>query len=251
LPAAGDGFQRESSDWIARHLDRYDAPLRRTCIRVILTMALLSQHVVLGQSPVFGPVPKGETWDFGVWTGEAFGVPLGSSSGTAQLTMAGLHAGRVIKRFSGDSGTNGVLEYTFEVQPLFLVTRPQTAYGGGISPVGLKWDLRRRSRYRPYFEWNGGGMFTQKNVPPGRTASFNFTTSLGPGLMIYTKPNQAISVGVRAWHLSNAHTGYTNPSFNTLELVIGYHWLRSTHYPRQEVATGRSRPNCLPHSCPN
>jgi hypothetical protein len=70
-------------------------------------------------------------------------------------------------------------------------------------------------------------MFTQKNVPPGDTASFNFTTSAGPGVMIYTRRNRTISLGVRYWHLSNGRLGNTNPSFNTAQVTIGFHWLKS------------------------
>jgi hypothetical protein len=100
-------------------------------------------------------------------------------------------------------------------------------YGGGFSPLGMRWNFADRGGFRPYLQWNGGGMFTPSNVPPGRTASFNFTTSIGPGVMIRMHHNQALSVGVRLWHLSNAGTGHTNPSFNTVQVVIGYHWLKN------------------------
>jgi hypothetical protein len=71
-------------------------------------------------------------------------------------------------------------------------------------------------------------MFTSRDVPLGHTASFNFTTSIGPGVMIRMHGNQALSVGIRLWHLSNAGTGHTNPSFNTVQVVIGYHWLKNS-----------------------
>lgn len=168
-----------------------------------------------------------KVWDLSLWTGEGMGVAIGSSSGSVRIAMAGFSVSRVVRGAWTEGYGGRTLEYVFEAQPLFLVTSPQTVYGGGFSPVGLRWSFARRGQYRPYVEWNGGGVFTDNNVPPGRTASFNFTTSLGPGVMIHTHENQAISVAARFWHLSNAATGHTNPSFNTVQLVVGYHWLRS------------------------
>jgi hypothetical protein len=43
----------------------------------------------------------------------------------------------------------------------------------------------------------------------------------------------ALGLAVRVWHLSNAGTGYNNPSFNTLQVVLGYHWLIRQHGRRQ------------------
>jgi hypothetical protein len=193
---------------------------------VLVGILVFSSAVRAEESPTLPSFDAG-TWKLGLWAGEAVGKSAGHSFGDVQLTMAGFHIARVIHSFSGEPGRQGALEYTFEAQPLFLVTGLQTTYGGGFSPAGLKWQLAGSGRYRPYIEWNGGMMFTPKNVPPGDTSSFNFTTSLGPGMMIYTKRNRAISVAVRFWHLSNADMGNTNPSYNTIQFLMGFHWLKS------------------------
>ena len=73
-------------------------------------------------------------------------------------------------------------------------------------------------------------MFTGSDIPPGRTATFNVTTSFEPGVMVHIHQNKGISLGVRLWHLSNAGTGCTNPSFNAVnavQVVVGDHWLKT------------------------
>src|SRR5579871_1840879 len=166
-----------------------------------------------------------QLWDFGAWGAEAVGKENGQAFGETQITMAGLHVGRVFHRASLESGHRRTWEYTMELTPLFLVTRIERAYGGGFAPLGVRVNFAPRGRYRPYLEFNGGGMITQKNVPPGRTASFNFTAALGPGITIPVTSTTALSFAIRAWHLSNAGTGYFNPSFNTVQFVVGYHFL--------------------------
>ena len=207
-------------------------PLKRIAVCVLAGVALLiaSPSTSYAQNSNSAKDPE-RVWDFGVWAGEAFGVGIEASDPNARLTMAGFQVSRVINRAADGHAR---LEYVFEVMPLFVVTRPQTVYGGGLSPVGLKWDFARRGRWEPYVQWTGGGVFTTENVPPGRTQNFNFTTGLGPGVMIHTRQNQAISVGVRFWHLSNAGLGYDNPSFNTIQVVLGYHWFKSRSVSAQQ-----------------
>ncbi len=177
-----------------------------------------------------------QVWDFGIWGAEAIGKEDTFSFGQARITMAGFHVGRVFHRTSPDSGLRRTWEYTLDLQPLLLVTRPQHAYGGGFAPVGLKWNFAPRGRYRPYLEFNGGAMFTQKNIPPGNTSAFNFTAALGPGVTMAVSRTQAVSFALRWWHLSNGGIGVYNPSFNTLEFVIAYHWLTFGHPSHQQLS---------------
>jgi|SRR5579862_6698768 len=166
-----------------------------------------------------------QLWDFGAWGAEAVGKTTGQAFGETQITMAAVHVGRVFHRASLDSGHRRTWEYTAELTPLLLITRTQHAYGGGFAPVGVKVNFAPRGRYRPYLEFNGGAMLTQKNVPPGRTSSFNFTAALGPGITVPVTSTSALSFAIRAWHLSNAGIGHFNPSYNTVQFVVGYHFL--------------------------
>jgi hypothetical protein len=101
----------------------------------------------------------------------------------------------------------------------------------------VKWNFVPRGHYRTYVEFNGGGMFTQKNVPGGDTSSFNFTVGVGPGVMIALPHHQALSLALRYWHLSNANLGNENPAYNTLQIQGGYHWLKARGAPAKTVST--------------
>ena len=174
-----------------------------------------------------------QLWDFGAWGAEAVGKTDGQGFGETQITMAGVHVGRVFHRASPDSGHRRTWEYTMELAPLFLVTRVQRAYGGGFAPVGVRVNFAPRGRFRPYLEFNGGAMVTQKNVPAGRTSAFNFTAALGPGVTVPVSRTTALSFAIRAWHLSNGGIGDFNPSFNTVQFVVGYHFLIRRHDAQQ------------------
>jgi hypothetical protein len=205
-------------------------------LRLVLVALLTARATAAAQDPHGFPLADNQLWEFGVWGGEAIGGTAEPSTGVTQITMAGFHMARVIYDAT-KAGHTGTLEYTVELQPLFLITSHKTAYGGGFSPLGVKWNFAPRPRYRPYVEFNGGAMVTQKNVPPGRTSSFNFTIGLGPGVMIALHGNQVLSIGLRYWHLSNANMGTSNPAFNGVQIVVGYHWLKARRPSQQQVST--------------
>jgi hypothetical protein len=207
---------------------------------VALSVILLGATGFAQNSAQF-PLADNQLWEFGLWGGEAIGKAAGEGFGATRITMAGFHAGRVIEEYPSAGGKR-TLEYTIELQPLFLVTKRRQTYGGGFSPVGLKWNFAPRGRYRPYVDFNGGAMFTQKNVPPGNTSAFNFTITAGPGVMIAMSGNQALSVSLRYWHLSNAALGDSNPAFNTIELEVGYHWLKAHTASRKHVSAAATTP---------
>ena len=197
---------------------------------------LLLASTAGAQSAPSAALPDQQLWEFGVWGAEAVGAEIGQEFGDTQITMAGIHVGRVIHRRTAEGVAGQTLEYTVELSPLFLVTNVRKAYGGGFAPVGLKWNFVSRGRYHPYLEVNGGAMFTQKDVPPVNTSAFNFTAAFGPGVMMRMRRNQALSLALRYFHMSNGGLGYNNPSFNTVQFVVGYHWLAFGHGSRQQLS---------------
>jgi hypothetical protein len=128
-----------------------------------VVLLLVSTATLVAQQSLTSPFGNDQLWEFGVWGGEAFGKQEGQAFGETQLTMAGFRAGRVIHESTLDSGMRRSLEYVIELDPAFFVRRTHPAYGGGFSPIGLKFNFapRRNGRYRPYLEMNGGAMFTQ------------------------------------------------------------------------------------------
>ena len=103
---------------------------------------------------------------------------------------------------------------------LFLVFQPtNTAYGVGFDPLGLKWNFQQHGRFSPYFELDGGVLFTNHDVP--RYANdVNFTPSAAFGTHVLgAKYNW--SVEIRYLHISNAGLAMPNPGINTVQVRLG------------------------------
>jgi hypothetical protein len=115
----------------------------------------------------------------------------------------------------------GRFEYAVDVAPAFVLTQPTgTAYGIGLNPVALKWNFASARRVTPYFEIDGGLLFTNTEVPPG-TSRVNFTPSGALGLHFpHGKYNW--SAEVRFAHISNAGLATPNPGINTIQVRIGF-----------------------------
>jgi len=63
---------------------------------------------------------------------------------------------------------NGRFELAVDAVPAFAVfQRANTAFGGGVNPVGFKWIFATRGHVAPYLELNGGTLFTTHEVPAG------------------------------------------------------------------------------------
>jgi lipid A 3-O-deacylase len=153
-----------------------------------------------------------------IWTGGGPSVP-GGTSGTS-VWNAGLRYGWVLTRPHGPGFLNGRFEYAVDVVPVFVVfQRYGTAYGGGVNPLGLKWDFAARGRFEPYFELNGGTLFTNREVPVG-TANVNFTSAAALGMHVFGDKH-AFSVEVRYMHISDAGLSTPNPGINTVQVRVG------------------------------
>jgi len=198
-------------------------PSLRVCCTVLLFLSVAIPGIAQAQGVISLPLNQAGSWEFGVWTGEA-GGEVKTTSGPALITMTGFHVGRVLA--GPREGGRGTLEYTVNVMPLMLTIKPKTVYGGGFSPFGLKWNFAGSTRLQPYVELTGGGVITTQDVPLGKSSSFNFTASFGPGVVLYRSPRRAVSLALCYWHLSNAGTGHLNPTFNTVQFTLGYHWLK-------------------------
>jgi len=194
-------------------------------IAAAIGIAALFCSAVLAQE-IQHPLSQTGTWDLSLWSSEAVGTSAGSSFGNYLISMGGLRIGRVLHGPVGPGPLRGSLEYTFEITPVFIATQPNGAHGGGFSPLGFRWNLRGSQRFQPYFELNGGGMFTTRNIPRGDTSSLNFTADAGTGVTIYRNAHRAVGLGLRFWHLSDAQMGNRNPGVNALEFIVSYHWMK-------------------------
>ena len=156
--------------------------------------------------------------EFQVWTGGGYSVPGGTSD--TGVWNVGVRYGWILTQPHGPGFLNGRFEYVLDAVPVFLIfQRYNTAYGGGFSPLGLKWDFAARGRIEPYFELNGGTLFTNHQVPTG-TSAVNFTDAAALGMHILGDKH-AFSVEVRYMHISNAGLSSPNPGINTVQVRVG------------------------------
>jgi len=195
-------------------------------------LSLCSVSLIL----LFGALASGQNtsdeistapWDVSVFAAIATGEENSDSLSEAQLFTAGLFVGRTLTGPRGWKWFRGRFEYGADLVPLFVQLRPQTTYGIAFDPIVLRWNSSIRwHRASPYLELGGGGFYTGTNFPVGDTSTFNFIARGGSGVYIFTKPTQAVDLGCRWWHISNANLGVRNPEFNGVQITLGWHWLK-------------------------
>jgi lipid A 3-O-deacylase len=163
-------------------------------------------------------------WNYAVFAGGGTGL---MDRTDVQFVRAGARIGRVLTR----QHKLGSFEVDAEVTPVdyTLWSGYKNVYGFGFNPLILKWDLPTHAgrKVAPFFLAQGGMLFTSANVPPGDTSEINFVSGAGFGMHVFTRPGRAITVDIRATHLSNASLGNHNPGVNSsLQFSLGYTWFK-------------------------
>jgi len=189
-------------------------------IPLLLTVAVLCATPMCAQAR-----PEDGGNEFQVWSAGGHSVPGGRSD--TGVWNAGLRYGWILTRPHGPGILKGRFEYVLDATPAFVLWQKptgyfktsDTAYGGGFSPLGLKWDFATRGRFAPYLELNGGTLFTNKDVPPG-TSDVNFTSAAAFGLHLFAD-KYAWSLEARYMHISNAGLATPNPGINTVQVRLG------------------------------
>ena len=166
---------------------------------------------------------KKGTWDLGIWTGG--GTALTGSSSETRAWNAGVRIGRVLTGEHGSGRMRGNLEWAADIIPAYVIFQNKTVYGGGFSPLLLKWNFTSGRKIAPFIETGGGVLFTSSEVPPG-TSTTNFTPQVGFGMHIFTREKRAFTFTGKYVHISNAGLSTPNPGINTIQFTVGYHWFR-------------------------
>jgi len=153
-----------------------------------------------------------------LWIGGGHSVPGGTANNN--VWNVGGRYGWILTKPHGPGFLKGRFEYVLDATPLFIVQQKyNTAYGGGFSPLGLKWDFATRGNVAPYLELNGGTLFTDKEVPTG-TSAVNFTSAAAFGVHLFGE-KYAWSLEARYMHISNAGLATPNPGINTVQVRVG------------------------------
>jgi hypothetical protein len=129
------------------------------------------------------------------------------------------------------------LQYTFDAVPVAVATgtivsrttvggvdtfQRETAYGAGITPLGLQLDLANGSKVHPFVHVNGGFLYFNKPVPIEDSGQFAFVGEAGGGVRIFTSERRAVSVGVRFHHISNGDRAGSNRGLNQFVIYAGF-----------------------------
>ncbi|HVP43926.1 MAG TPA: acyloxyacyl hydrolase [Terriglobales bacterium] len=152
-------------------------------------------------------------WELGIWTGGGTWVPGGTED--TQVWNAGLRVGYLLTDH---------FEYAVDLIPAYVVFQPvENSYGGGFTPVLLKYNFSAGKKVVPYLEGGAGLLFTNHDVPFG-TNAVNFTPQAAAGLQFFIQHNRSINLAARYVHISNAGLASPNPGINTIQFTLGYHW---------------------------
>jgi len=191
-----------------------DLNMRGRARQILAVWLLLAGAVAWAQAR-----PEDGGSELQVWTGGGRSVPGGTAN--TNLWNAGVRYGWVLTRPHGPGPLKGRFEYVLDATPAFLVWQKNTtAYGGGFSPLGLKWIFATRGALAPYLELNGGTLFTNKNVPIG-TNDVNFTSAGAFGVHLFGE-KYAWTIEARYMHISNAGLASPNPGINSVQVRLGF-----------------------------
>ena len=129
------------------------------------------------------------------------------------------------------------LQYTLDAIPVAVATGTivsrstvggvttftrETAYGGGVTPLGLQLDFLNSSKVHPFVHVNGGFLVFNKSVPIEDAGKFAFVGEAGGGVRIFTSDRRAITLGVRFHHISNGDTSGSNRGLNQFVIYGGF-----------------------------
>lgn len=95
------------------------------------------------------------------------------------------------------------------------------AYGSGLSPVGFQWDFSPLRRFQPFLSGNGGAIYFDKPVLTPGGSQWMYTVDFGVGFNIFHRENQAVTIGYRYQHLSNANISAHNPGTDANTFYVG------------------------------
>ena len=96
-----------------------------------------------------------------------------------------------------------------------------SAFGWGVSPLGITAVYRRDRVLQPRFGITGGALMFDRATPTIMSTRFNFTASVEAGAQMLNRKGNGILLVYRFHHLSNAGTGYDNSALASHVISLG------------------------------
>ena len=176
--------------------------------------------------------------EFGFWGGfspKATTIFEGLSEAEAEnrkLFLAAFRYGRTLA-----ANDTLALQWTVDAVPVAVATgtivsrsfavgtqtfQRETAYGAGITPIGLQLDFANGSKVHPFAHVNGGFLYFNKSMPIEDSGQFQFVGEAGGGIRIFTSDKRADSIGVRFHHISNGDRSGSNRGLNNFVIYAGF-----------------------------
>ena len=176
--------------------------------------------------------------EFGFWAGFSpkattiFGGLHDDEAEDRKFFLAAFRYGRTL-----GTPKKVALQYTLDVVPVAVATgtivsrttvggvdvfHRETAYGGGITPLGFQIDLRNGTYVHPFVHVNGGLLWFNKSVPIEDAGSFAYVGEAGAGVRLFYDERRAVSLGVRFHHISNGNRQGSNRGLNQFVIYAGF-----------------------------
>lgn len=177
--------------------------------------------------------------EFGFWAGfspKATTIFEGLRDDEAEdrkFFIAGFRYGRTLA-----ANNSLALQYTIDAIPIAIATgtivsrttsasgvdtfQRETAYGAGITPIGLQLDFANGSKVHPFAHVNGGFLYFNKSMPIEDSGQFQFVGEAGGGVRIFTSERRAVNIGVKFHHISNGDRHGSNRGLNNFVIYAGF-----------------------------
>ena len=180
--------------------------------------------------------------EFGFWAGfspkatTAFGGLHEDEADDRKFFLAAFKYGRTLA-----ANDSLALQYTLDAIPIAIASgnivsrttvggvttfQRETAYGVGVTPLGLQLDFLNSSKIHPFIHVNGGLLVFNKSVPIEDAGHFAFVGEAGGGLRIFTSDRKAVTIGLRFHHISNGDTSGSNRGLNEFVIYGGFSWFK-------------------------
>ncbi|HEX3571485.1 MAG TPA: acyloxyacyl hydrolase [Acidobacteriaceae bacterium] len=216
------------------------APVRALARAAALIMLLVPAALVAQQTVVSSPPTRASGWqgpggrhEVGLWWGySGFSGDIWGASHSVTYMPTGI-------RYSYEFARHNQLwsvRYSPEITPFAAITWLQPdvltnvvsgdsprlrSTGGGISPVGFRLNLHPLAAVQPFFSTNEGFIYFRDRVLSAQGSQWMYTIDFGAGLNIYHHRNQAVTIGYRYQHLSNANISFHNPGTDANTFYFG------------------------------
>ena len=172
--------------------------------------------------------------EFGVWGGFSpkattiFGGLRDDEAEERRFFIGALRYGRTLA-----TNDTMALQYTLDAVPVAVATgtivsrttttfQRETAYGVGLTPLGLELDFANGAKVHPFIHVNGGFLYFNKSVPIEDAGQFAFVGEAGGGVRIFTSERRAVNIGVRFHHISNGDRSGSNRGLNQFVIYAGF-----------------------------